>query len=128
MIDKKKLKEQYKQTLRPMGIYQIKNLSNGKIFIGSSKNLPGKINSHRFQLKQGSHMNRALQKEFTRFGEKNFSFEVLDSLAPKEDPKYDYTPDLALLEEMWIEKFQPFGDRGYNSKKKAGLKGNQTPA
>ena len=43
MIDKKELKKQYKQTLQPMGVYQIKNLVNGKIFIGSVKNLPGKL-------------------------------------------------------------------------------------
>ena len=33
-----------------MGILQIKNLSNGKILITSSKNLPGKLNSIKFQL------------------------------------------------------------------------------
>jgi len=118
--DKKKLKEQYKQTVTPMGVYQIKNRVNGKVFIGSSKNLPGKFNSHRFQLKQGSHMNRALQKEYTRFGEENFSFDVLDNLEPKEDPQYDYTMDLAVLEAMWIEKFQPYGERGYHKRKGTG--------
>ena len=30
-MDKKELKKKYKQTLRPMGVYQIKNLVNGKI-------------------------------------------------------------------------------------------------
>ena len=64
MIDKKELKKQYKQTLQPMGIYQIKNLVNGKIFIGSAKNLPGKLNSVKFQLENGSHMNSELQKDF----------------------------------------------------------------
>ncbi len=114
MTDKKKLKEQYKQTLRPMGIYQIKNLVNGKILIGSSTNLPGKINSHQFQLKMGSHMNRDLQKEYSEFGSKNFSFEILDTLEPKEDPSYDYSPDLDMLEKLWIERLQPFGERGYH--------------
>jgi group I intron endonuclease len=117
VIDKRKIKEHYKQTVLPMGIYQIKNLVNGKVFIGSAKNLPGKFNSHRFQLKQGSHMNRALQEDYSHFGEKKFSFEVLDYLEPKEDPKYDYAADLAVLEEMWIEKLQPYGERGYNKRK-----------
>jgi group I intron endonuclease len=116
MIDKRKLKEQYKQTLLPMGVYQIKNLANGKILVGSSKNLPGKINSHRFQLNMGSHMNKALQKEFTYFGKENFTFQVLDNLDPKDDPSYDYSMDLDILEKMWIERLQPFGERGYHNK------------
>ncbi|MGA3086723.1 MAG: GIY-YIG nuclease family protein [Thermodesulfobacteriota bacterium] len=101
------------------GVYQIKNRANGKVFIGSDKNLPGKFNSHRFQLKQGSHMNRALQEDYKNFGEEKFSFDVLDYLEPKEDPKYDYAADLALHEEMWVEKLQPFGEQGYNKRKGA---------
>ena len=120
MIDKNNLKKQYKQTLTPMGVFQIKNLANGKIFVGSSKNLPGKINSHRFQLKMGSHMNKALQREYTLYGEEKFSFTVLDYLNPKEDPKYDYTADLTVLEEMWKERIQPYGEKGYHQKKSKG--------
>ena len=116
-MDKKELKKQYKQTVQPMGIYQIKNLTNGKIFIGSAKNLPGKFNSVKFQLEHGSYPHSELQKDFNDFGEKNFSFEVVDYLEPKEDTGYDYTEDLSVLEEMWLEKLQPFGEKGYNKRK-----------
>jgi len=116
VIDKRELKKQYKQILPPMGIYRIENRVNGKILIGSSKNLPGKANSYRFQLKQGSHMNRELQRDYIQFGENNFTFAVLDCLEPKEGPEHDYTSDLAALEEMWMEKLQPYGERGYNKK------------
>ena len=114
MLDKKELKKQYKQSLPPMGIYKIENLVNGRMLIGSSKNLPGKSNSYRFQLKQGSHMNRDLQKDYTQFGEKNFKFSVVDYLEPKDGPDHDYTGDLATLEELWLEKLQPYGEKGYN--------------
>lgn len=114
MIDKKELKKQYKQTLPPMGVYRIENLVNGKILIGSSKNLTGKANSYKFQLKQGSHMNRELQGDYNRFGEENFDFEVVDYLEPNDGPDHDYTDDLAALEEMWLEKLQPYGEKGYN--------------
>ena len=117
MIDKKELKKQYKQTLPPIGVYQIRNLANGKIFIGSSKNLNGKSNSFRFQLSAGLHINRQLQTDYTQFGEENFVFEVLDYLEPKEYLAYDFTSDLTTLEELWIEKLQPFGEKGYNKLK-----------
>ncbi len=116
MTDKKELKKQYKQTLPPMGIYQIKNLANEKILIGSSKNLPGKANSCMFQLRQGSHMNRELQDDFRRLGMERFEFSVVDCLDPREGPDYDYTGDLAALEEMWLERLQPYGEKGYNKR------------
>ena len=98
-----------------MGIFQIKNLANGKIFIGRGLNVEGKINSAKFQLEQGSHPNSEMQNDFKQHGAKNFSFEVLDFLDPiKDDLDYDYAEDLVLLEEMWLEKLDPYGEKGYN--------------
>ncbi len=79
-MNKKEIKNKYKQTLQPMGVYQIKNLVNGKIFIGSSANLPGKINSQKFQLNLGSHPNQELQNDYTKLGSDNFAFEIIDYL------------------------------------------------
>lgn len=117
MFDKKEVKKQYKLTLPPMGIYRIKNIVNGKIFIGSSLNLHGKSNSFKFQLKSGLHVNSELQKDFNIFGEENFVFEIVDTLEPKEDLSYDYRDDLQLFLEMWMEKLQPYGETGYNKRK-----------
>ncbi len=117
-MDKKELKKQYKQTLRPMGIYQVKNLVNGKILIGRSKNITGKLNSIKFQLEIGSYIDKILQEDFNEFGAANFLFETIDILEPEEDPNYDYNEDLKTLEEMWLEKLQPFYDKGYNKIKK----------
>ena len=116
MIDKKELKKSYKQTLTPMGVYQIKNLVNGKIFIGSAKNIPGRINRHKFELKFGSEGIKELLDDYKKYGEENFSFEILDQLKPKDDPLYNYSEDIKVLEELWIEKLQPFDERGYNEK------------
>ncbi len=64
MTNKKELKKQYKANPPKMGIFQIKNLANGKIFIGRGMNVQGKINSSKFQLEQGSHPNSELQNDF----------------------------------------------------------------
>jgi nitrate/nitrite-specific signal transduction histidine kinase len=117
MADLKAVKKLYKQTLLPMGIYQIKNLANGKIYIGRCTNLNGKINSEKFQLKYNMHMNKELQNDFNKMGEEKFSFEILDRLLPKEKPDCDYGGDLQALEEMWLEKLRPFDNRGYHKKK-----------
>ena len=117
-MNKKELISQYKQTIQPMGVYQIKNTQSGKLFIGSAKNLPGKINSNKFQLKNGSHFNKKLQNDYNEIGEEKFTFEVLDYLKPNDDSAYNYTGDLKALEDLWLENLQPYGEKGYNTKKK----------
>ena len=117
MIDKAEIKKKYKQTLTPMGIYIVRNLVNGKILIGKNKNIPGRINRHKFELEHGSEGVQDLLEDYKKYGPDNFSFEILDQLEPKEDPEYNYTEDLLVLEELWLEKLQPFGDKGYNIKK-----------
>ena len=117
-MNKKEKIKQYKQTIPLMGIYQIKNKKNGKIYIGSANDLHGIINRYKFQLKNGSHFNKELQKDYNELGEKSFTFEILDFLTPKEDVNYDYTEDLKILEKMWLEKLQPYDEKGYNNKKR----------
>jgi hypothetical protein len=118
MNNLKTVKKLYKHTLRPMGIFQIKNLVNGKVHIGRSTDLNGKINSEKFQLKNNMHSNKELQNDFNAQGEETFSFEILDLLLPKEDPHHDYGADLQTLEALWLEKLQPFGGKGYYPGKK----------
>ena len=115
MIDKTELKKQYKQTTVPMGIYKITNLANGKIFVGLGKNLAGRINRHKFALKFGSEEIKELQSDFNKYGEENFKFEEIDYLKPKDEPGYDYTEDLECLLQLWLEKLQPYNDKGYNT-------------
>jgi len=97
-----------------MGMFQIKSLASGKIYIGRSTDLNGKLNSEKFQLKNNMHMNKELQNDFNLLGEGQFAFEILDRLQPREDPQYDYGSDLQTLEAMWLEKLQPFGAKGYH--------------
>jgi hypothetical protein len=115
---KKELKEAYKQTHPPMGVYQIRNLANDKIMVGVALNLPGILNSSKLRLRAGSHPNKRLQAEWKEFGGESFAFEVLDELAATEGAGYDYRADLAFLEALWLEKLEPYGERGYNEKKK----------
>jgi hypothetical protein len=116
-MNKKELKNKYKQTIQPMGIYQIKNMKNGRVFIGSAQDLRGIINSNKFQLKNGLHINKELQNDYNTIGEEGFSFDILDYLKPRQDLNYDYTEELKILRDMWLEKLQPYDDKGYNIKK-----------
>jgi hypothetical protein len=115
---KKELKEEYKQNPPQMGVYQIRNIVNEKILIGAALNIPGIFNRHKFQLGLGTHRNKALQAEWNEFGGESFAFEILDEIAPDKEPGHDYRTDLALLEKLWLDNLEPYGERGYNEKRK----------
>jgi hypothetical protein len=117
VANKKELKREYKENLRPMGIYQIRNLVNGKVLVEVAQDLPGIINGRKFALSLGGHTNKALQADWNEVGAENFVFEILDELAPTGEAGANYRHELASLEELWLEKLEPYGDRGYNEKK-----------
>jgi hypothetical protein len=74
MKTRKELQREYLNRPKPAGVFQIKNIANGKILLGSSLNLEGPLNSHKFMLSIGSHRNTALQKDWNELGSKNFIF------------------------------------------------------
>lgn len=114
-MDKKELKLRYKNTPRPAGVYQIRNSANGKVLVGSSLNLDGRRNRFAFEVKNGSiGNNRALKQDWEQSGPASFFFEVLEQLKANADPRHDYRDELAELEKKWLEKLQPYGERGYN--------------
>jgi len=100
--------------VKPAGVFQIKNTANGKVLLGSSLNLEGPLNGHRFMLKIGSHHNKVLQQEWNEYGEEHFLFEILETVKVKDDPNFNLRDELTLLEMIWLEKLQPFGEQGYN--------------
>lgn len=115
-MNKKELIFQYKNTPRAAGVYQIRNSANGRVLVGASLNLEGRASRFKFEQAQGGlHTNPELKRDWDQFGPEAFSFEILEELKPSEDPRHDYRPELAELEKKWLEKIQPYGERGYNS-------------
>jgi group I intron endonuclease len=115
MKTKHDVNREYKERKKHAGIFQIKNTANGKVLLGSSLNLEGPLNSHKFMLTIGSHRNEVLQKEWKEYGQDKFVFEILEVVNVKDDENFNLKDELTLLEEIWLEKLQPFGERGYNT-------------
>lgn len=115
MMDRREMTIKYKNAIRPMGIVQVRNIRNNRVYLTASANTTGTINSIRFQLKMGSFLpGTSLAQDWMELGEQNFVVEVLDELKPVDEPGYDYRDDLKALEEMWRDKLKPFGERGYH--------------
>ncbi|MBI3170460.1 MAG: GIY-YIG nuclease family protein [Chloroflexi bacterium] len=110
---KKDLQREYKERAKPAGVYQVKNTANGKVLLGSSLNLEGPLNRHKFMLKIGSHTNKTLQNDWSEFSPDAFVFEILEEVKMKNDPNFNLQDELTLLEMIWLEKLQPV-ERGYN--------------
>jgi hypothetical protein len=117
LMNKKELKQAYKQKSLPMGVFLIRNVDNDKVLLVSSANIEGAINRHKFQLSKGLHPNARLQQDWNELGSQKFEFEILDQIVPRTEPGADHKADLNSLTELWLEKLQPFGERGYNEKK-----------
>ena len=98
-----------------MGIVQVKNLTNGRRLLMRSANTSGTINSLRFQLNSGAFPTcQELLRDWKALGEASFSIEVVDALEPSDDPSRDYDEELRALEELWLERLQPYGEQGYH--------------
>ena len=114
-MDRKAIINKYKNTPRPRGVFQIRNKVNGKMLIGSSVDLPAILNRFKAELKTGSCRNKVLQKEWDQFGPEAFEFLEFELLEPAHDnPACNPADDIRILEELWLEKLSPFGDKGYN--------------
>lgn len=117
MDRRKELKKAYKENPPAKGVYQIRNTINGKIFVGSSMNLHGTSNSWKGKLATNWHPCKALQAEWNTSGGDAFVFEILETLNLLDFPQDDWRMAVGILEEQWLEKLQPYDDKGYNPRK-----------
>ena len=118
MKTRKEIHREYKERVKPSGVFQIKNMANGKVLLGSSLNLEGPLNKHRFMLRINGHPNKELQKDWNELGPDQFTFEILETVQIKDHSNFNLKDELRLLEEIWLEKLQLFGQHGYNTSAK----------
>lgn len=92
---------------RVSGIYQITNLVNKKVYIGSSENIAKRWVHHKSNLRNNKHHSFHLQRSYNKHGEEIFSFSIL-ATCPVEY--------LLKLEQWFLDNVKP----EYNNSKKAG--------
>lgn len=61
------------------GIYKIVNNINGHIYIGSAVNYKSRFRTHLSLLKKEKHHSIYLQRSWNKYGENNFSFELIEN-------------------------------------------------
>ena len=98
-----------------VGIYQIRNKINNKIYIGSSINIKKRWNEHMSDLFNNTHHNIYLQRVWNKYGELNFVFEILLLCEQSELLKYEQWFLDNVIEygvDYNISKFSDVGFRG----------------
>jgi hypothetical protein len=112
--ERAQLLQKFKEIKIEAGVFQIRNTVNGKIFVDSTLNLKS-LNGRSFTLHMGTDNNKALQKEWNELGSETFVIEVLEILKLSDNPFIVPKDELKKLERIWIDKLQPYGERGYHT-------------
>lgn len=116
-------------TNKVSGIYTITNKVTGKLYIGESLDIYRRWHDeHIPQLRKNRHYNKELQNDFNKYGEENFSFEILEQYLGN-DP-ISTKARILILESYFITQFGKAGISLYNSENTLVeiLSGNKIPA
>ena len=91
---------------KKIGIYEIKNNSNNKSYIGLSTSVEDRMLFHKRRLLQNTHKNKHLQSSFNKYGIDSFEFNIIEECDEEMLPE---------REKYWIQEFKSH-DRanGYN--------------
>lgn len=88
-----------------IGVYEIRNINNNKVYIGSSNDIQRRWNEHIRKLNNNTHHSYKLQGDWNIYGESCFIFNVLEEVKDENQ--------LLIIEQQWLDKIKPYID-GYN--------------
>ncbi len=100
-----------------IGIYIIKNIITGKIYIGSAVNIYIRWKTHLHNLKNEVHHSIHLQRSWNKHGDENFIFEILEEVEIKEiliEREQHYLDTLLFAQEFIKDGDKRFFNLGYN--------------
>ena len=91
------------------GVYQIRNIINEMVYIGSSIDIATRWREHEYDLRTNQHRNKHLQNAYNKYGKDAFVYEVLEIL--KENQKDEQFE----REQYWINRKEACNkSKGYN--------------
>jgi group I intron endonuclease len=98
--------------MKSKGVYRIVNNINGKLYIGSTGSKGGfkkRWSYHLTDLRQNKHHSRHLQRDWNKYGEESFIFEILEIIE-------DFTKETLLIREQhYLDLYKSYDvNLGYN--------------
>ena len=117
MKSRKEINNLYKEKEFTIGVFQIRNAVNNKVFIDSGLDLDALWNRSKFELNGGTHLNKELQKDWKEFGGDQFQFEILSEIEQDDEGRpRNYRKEAKLLATKFIEALQSTDQKGYHSR------------
>jgi group I intron endonuclease len=92
------------------GIYVIKNIKNGKVYVGSAVNFNKRWETHMRNLNRNTHHSKKLQHAWNKYGRNSFEFCIIQYCEP-------IKKTLELNEQYWCDLLRAYED-GYSCRKK----------
>lgn len=78
------------------GIYKIINVLNNKFYVGSAVDFKRRKRIHWWKLRRGDHINKHLQAAWNKYGEKGFTFVIVE--------EFPDGADLLAAENVWLKE------------------------
>ena len=96
-----------------IGIYNIKNKINNKIYVGESFNIERRWREHIEDLNNNKHHSYKLQTDWNKYGENNFEFVISRNVDNENIPRFLIEFVLLVYEDSDIVKYDSI-NKGYN--------------
>ena len=98
------------------GIYEIRNLVNGKVYIGLTVNFYDRRANHASNLRRNRHANSYLQSSYVKYGANTHQFSILEAVSRRlGETKVDFIGRLEEFERFYIQKYRSNEQQyGYN--------------
>jgi len=91
----------YKERTTPRGIFSIRCVATGDVWVGVAPNLDSARNSNWFTLRYGRHRNARLQAAWDTHGEQSFGFATVEEL-DKDTPALLVRDVLKKRKDAWV--------------------------
>ena len=98
------------------GVYCIRCIANGKMYVGSSCDMANRTRVHFWKAKRQEHHSRKFQAAFNKYGQEAFQIDVLEYVHPS---SVDIQAALLETEQKWISRLDVVR-RGFNITPTAG--------
>lgn len=102
--------------LESCGIYTIRNLVSGRVYVGSATGFGKRWSLHRRQLKRGTHHSKLLQQSWNKHGEACFAFDAIEIIDRALFPdKLALRDKFKEREQFWMDSlYATCPERGFN--------------
>lgn len=77
-------------------IYKIRNVANGKFYVGSTVDARVRFQAHKRRLRKGTHQSPQLQAAWNKYGEDCFKFEIVVHVEDRDE--------LLAVEQIWLDE------------------------